>query len=77
MYITTRKPIKCPHCGANPIARILYGMPNMSDELERDIYERKVFLGGCCEEISDPAWRCVHCNTPIYRQRDMDEYSDF
>lgn len=43
-----RAQIKCPHCGSNNTARILYGMPVMSDELENKLDTGKVVLGGCC-----------------------------
>ena len=76
MYIKNRKPIKCPHCGERPVARILYGMPIMSAELERDLFEGTVVLGGCCIKINNPTWQCSVCNTPIYRKQDMDEYDE-
>lgn len=40
--------IKCPRCGSKDTARILYGMPAMSDELYAKINSGKIRLGGCC-----------------------------
>ena len=39
--------IKCPYCGGNSTARILYGMPSFSEELEKKIADGKVSIGGC------------------------------
>ena len=42
--------IKCPFCGSVNTARILYGMPAFSDELQKKIDEGKIAIGGCCVE---------------------------
>ena len=54
------RPRRCPQCGSNSIASILWGLPSFDAELERDIAERRVVTGGCCVTGSDPQW---HCNT--------------
>lgn len=65
-----RAQIKCPYCGSKNTARILYGMPAFSDELQEKLDAGKVVLGGCC--ISgirvdgkmldlDPARHCNDC----------------
>ncbi len=63
--------IKCPYCGSTDTARILYGMPAFSDELQKKLDSGKVHLGGCClmgiktedgEMIqTDPKRYCNHC----------------
>ena len=40
--------IKCPYCGSKNTARILYGMPVFSDELQAKLDSGKLHLGGCC-----------------------------
>jgi len=38
----------------------------MTDQLNRDLSDGKVILGGCSQEADDPAWKCTECNTNIY-----------
>ncbi len=52
---------KCPSCASDKVARIEYGLPAMSDKLDRDLQSGKVVLGGCCVEIGDPKWCCTAC----------------
>ena len=62
--------IRCPRCGSTNTARILYGMPVMSNELEEKLLAGKIHLGGCCiasEEVdgenvcTGPARYCNAC----------------
>ena len=39
--------IKCPHCGSTNTAKYLWGMPLMNEELQQQIDDGKVVLGGC------------------------------
>lgn len=39
--------IKCPYCGSKSTARILYGMPSFSNDLEKKIADGKISIGGC------------------------------
>ena len=64
-----KKPKKCPKCGCAKIASILYGMPAFSPELQMDLDERKIVLGGCCVTGDDPEWQCVECEIQIYREK--------
>lgn len=43
----SRSYVKCPRCGSKNTARILYGMPCMSEELQRRIDDGKIVIGGC------------------------------
>ena len=61
---------KCPYCGSRNTAAILYGMPAMSEELQKKLDTGKIVLGGCCifgAEINgkyvelDPAKHCNDC----------------
>ena len=38
---------KCPYCGSRDIAKIIYGYPVMSEEMEEEIKQGKIVLGGC------------------------------
>ncbi len=40
--------VKCPYCGSTNTARILYGMPAFSEELQAKLDSGRIFLGGCC-----------------------------
>ena len=64
------KPKKCPKCGSLIVARILYGFPAYSEELEADMKAGRVAIGGCCITGDDPAWKCMECETEIYRKGD-------
>ena len=66
-YKSTKKPKRCPACGSENIAGILYGLPVFSPSLEKEIKENKTVLGGCCITEDDPAWKCIDCNAEIYK----------
>lgn len=62
-----RKPRKCPACGSQQVASILYGMPAFGEQLQRDLEAGKIILGGCCVSDHDPQWQCVGCGVQVYR----------
>jgi hypothetical protein len=71
-YESLRKPKKCPACGAVRIATILFGMPDFSVKLQKDIDAGRTVLGGCCVSDDDPEWQCTECKILIFpkeRQR--------
>lgn len=73
-YKSAKKPDKCPECGSEKIADILYGLPAFSTSLKDRIKDHKIVLGGCCISGNDPAWKCIACNTYIYKMEiDFDE----
>lgn len=51
----------CPECGSYGVAAILWGMPAFSEQLERDLDEGRVVIGGCCVTGVDPEWHCNDC----------------
>jgi hypothetical protein len=69
--IAKRKPRKCPECGCTKVAYILYGLPAFSPELESELKEGKVVLGGCCVTECDPTWQCIECKAQIYKESDV------
>lgn len=51
----------CPYCQSTSVAKILYGMPAMSEEMEKAEAKGAIFIGGCCIEENMPAFRCNRC----------------
>ena len=64
-----RKPIRCPKCNSQPVARIVYGLPFFNEQESADVDAGKIVLGGCIITDDDPAWQCVACDQAIYRSR--------
>lgn len=67
IHYSKSKPKTCPNCGSEKIADILWGYPGYSEEMEKQIEEGKLVLGGCCVTDHDPEWECVECETSIFR----------
>lgn len=67
-YETKGKPKKCPACSSHRIAEILYGMPEFSAKLEKDLNACRIILGGCCVTNDDPEWQCADCQMVIYKK---------
>jgi hypothetical protein len=57
----TSKPEKCPDCGSDRVASILYGLPGFTGDLKRRLDAGEVILGGCCVSDYDPIWQCIKC----------------
>ena len=47
----------------------MYGLPVFSDQLNAAIKDGRKVLGGCCITGDDPAWKCLDCETEIYREK--------
>ena len=41
------EPNACPSCGSTDVAEYLYGYVALDDELEQQLGEGKIILGGC------------------------------
>ena len=54
-------PSHCPACYSPRVACILYGLPDFSPELERDMNAGRVVLGGCSVFEDSPEWQCMAC----------------
>jgi hypothetical protein len=52
----------CPVCESSHIAKIEYGLPDFSEELERELDAKRVVLGGCVVTGDDPQWHCNECH---------------
>ena len=44
----------------------------MSPDLEKDISDGKIALGGCSIPIGGPVWRCAGCEAYFYRETGFD-----
>ena len=53
--------MKCPRCGSERIAEMLYGMPAFDDDLKRRLDSKEVYLGGCCISEFIPRYHCNKC----------------
>ena len=51
----------CPRCGAADIARIQYGYPAGSAQLDEDLQAKRVVLGGCLVWTGMPDRHCTAC----------------
>ncbi len=54
-------PETCPRCGEKPVAKLIYGFPVMTPELQEEVKAGKIAFGGCCITGYDPRWQCTHC----------------
>jgi len=63
-----RRPRKCPKCENPMVAKILYGKPLSSKELEESMEKGEVILGGCCIGTDDPTWQCKECEQQFWRE---------
>ncbi len=62
------KPEKCPICGSEPVATILYGDLGYSPQLSEQMEKREIVLGGCCNYPDKPRWQCTKCGTKFYKE---------
>lgn len=70
MLKVKEKPIKCLHCGFEPVSELLYGIQEIDEKLQKDIDERKVLLGGCSILKDSPKWFCSNCHTEYYLENE-------
>lgn len=52
----------CPRCGSNNTSYYLRGLPIFDEELERQLSNDEVIIGGCCVTDNDPDHHCNKCN---------------
>ena len=67
------KPDACPNCGHSPVAEILYGLLDDTDDLRRDFEAGLVTGGGCDISEDDPAWECKLCRWQGWKIVDEEE----
>ena len=54
---------RCPNCGSSNIAKIIWGLPDFTEELQKRIDAGEIVLGGCIPGKGFPASRCI-CTAP-------------
>lgn len=53
----------CSNCGSGDTCRVLYGMVDYDEAMERREAAGRVYLGGCCVEFDDEGRQLNrHCN---------------
>lgn len=62
--------LKCPYCDSENIAEYLWGTPFLSAELEEELKNNKVVLGGCCMDKHAPAYHCNTCEKDFGKSTD-------
>jgi hypothetical protein len=53
---------KCPKCGSDKLASLLYGLPIEDDYLHERVRRREVILMGCTVGPDDPQLQCLECD---------------
>ena len=56
---------KCPACGRDSLARIVYGLVAV-DGYSDEAASGRVVFGGCCVSDDDPERQCVECGTLVW-----------
>lgn len=56
--------IRCPHCG-HETAKIIYGMSEMTEQLQKDLDDHKIYLAGCEMMMPPPSRYCFHCKKGV------------
>ncbi len=71
------KRIHCPRCDSASNAKILYGVPDFTnEELKADLDSGRYALGGCVIEGDDPTRECHDCGYRWVEDADLDEDAD-
>lgn len=65
----------CPRCGSRNTAKILWGMPAFSEDLEEKLKNKEIVLGGCCVSDNDPSYHCNTCKKDFGRSTSLQEIS--
>jgi ribosomal protein S27AE len=68
--------LNCPNCGKLSIAEIFWGYPADMKEIEKEIDEGKIVLGGCIITNHDPKWECNKCHHRWGNREDDEVDSD-
>ncbi len=53
--------MKCVKCGSKNVAEYLWGLPKYDEQLEKEITDGKIVLGGCEVLPYSPKYKCNDC----------------
>jgi len=73
-YMEEDSRIRCPNCGSSNIAKIIWGLPDFTEELQKRIDAGEVVLGGCIPGRGD--YECNVCGTRFQTARPVRERSN-
>lgn len=62
--------IICPHCGSNRVARVLYEISEIDENLQDLIDKEEIFLGGCMILPNSFNYYCINCQSEIYLEEE-------
>lgn len=59
---------ECPECGSENIAKILYGFPEYSKKLRKQLNNKEIILGGCqvYSDVENDRWHCNDCGQEFF-----------
>ena len=64
----SRRKTRCCQCDSYKVARIIYGMPDFTERLEKLEKQGKIVFGGCSVSGNDPKYECTECGTGYYKR---------
>ena len=68
MNTNARNKTQCSKCDSFKVARIIYGMPDFTDRLEKLEEQGKIVFGGCSISGNDPKYECTECGVGFYKR---------
>jgi Immunity protein 35 len=63
-FILSLKPdgLLCPSCGSDKVIEIIYGLPAITQKIQKELEKKTITLGGCMVHENAPLWMCAICN---------------
>jgi hypothetical protein len=59
--MSNQHPTKCPACGSEHVAALLFEAPGSNPKLQEDLKQRRAVPAGRLSTGNDPRWRCLKC----------------
>ena len=67
---------RCPSCGSDSSAKILYGRVRITKQVREDLEAGHVVLGGCVVPKDTPQWHCLGCGKEWQRDSKNKDYNE-
>ncbi len=63
MWVDAR-PERCPRCGSDAIAEVVFGVFRMTPEMQARVERNEIIVMGCLVmgKGLDPKWMCTNCD---------------